>query len=1106
MMLTPAPETPLEELADQAGADPSPSAPYRTFGDYDLLGEIARGGMGVVYQARHRRLNRIVALKMVLSSPLAGEPAARRFRSEAEAAASLDHPNIVPIYEVGETDGRLFYTMKLAEGGSLAAPDAGNGEAGREDADAARHAAWLLAKVARGVHHAHERGLLHRDLKPSNILLDATGEPAVADFGLARWLEEDSDLSRSDLTHSGAIIGSPNYMAPEQAAGRARELTTAADIYSLGAVLFYLLTGRAPFVEATAMATLRAVIEKEPPAPKSLKPGVPRDLDTICRKCLAKDPGSRYTTARALAEDLERWQASEPILARPISAWEQVVKWARRKPAWALLLLLLLLSLPTIIFLLAAGNARVRQAQTLTRLNLYAADMQGAHTALEEADLARARLILANYRPRDGEPELRGFEWRYLSHRARSGQLRVLRNHSEAIDCLAFSPDGQWLASSEVGRTAWFWSTTTWKPERVIDWSGESRKPFRWISFSRNSDFLALSTDPDSPGSETSEQHSLIFDAQSLETHICVRLPDVASGFVPRMLWSPVSDKVAFLAADGPDHRFVGVLDWQAFKANPGRRSAVYTDGVIAEKQLWNPGSFPDAPLLRLPGADALLNFTADGTLLALRGGQVVRYDLEHGGASTPVVSAHVFDYCERSPDGRFLAGFNSRPKDRHSVLLDEFESGVTNYWEMIGHEGDLRCLAISPDSRSILTGSSDHTARVWDSHTRKTVATLRGHSEEVTAVCWSPDGKLLATGSQDRKVMLWSIGPTNRDEGSPEPITGLFGPWMSAPDGPFLAGTARATTPDGQDRLVIWNLAHNERFELPGEPVSPVSAASLLGRERAGVTRLTPVFLSSGGRQLLAVHEVADGQFELRGWDVSARTNALLRTLPLPGARTASLAAPLWAMSPDRRWLARGAEQGNVDVWRVDRPSDGASVLPGTGAPVTQLVFSPDGATLAVGHTEQGKRSTGTLWRLDPAPEQLGKLEFQVAVNGLAFSPDGRTLAAACHDHTVQLWDTTDRSHSVTLAGHKPEVLSVAFSPDGQTLASSDGRTIKLWHLPSGREMFTLYSDLKFGDIVVWVAFTPDGTRLLAADQGGRVQVFLAPPLAELTETGSEP
>ena len=303
----------------RSGSDDLP----RDFGDYELIDEIARGGMGVVYRARQRSLNRVVAVKMILAGRLAGEAQVQRFYAEAEAAANLQHPNIVAIHDVGTIDKQHYFSMEFVEGYSLA-------DAIKTGSLTPNESATLLRIISDAIHFAHERGVIHRDLKPQNILIDTNGQPRVTDFGLAKRVENDSEL-----TTTGAILGTPSYMSPEQADAQHAEVGTVSDVYSLGAILYEMITGRPPFQSENTFATLVDVIEAEPAAPTSINKTIPRDLETICLKCLAKDPNNRYASAEELANDLDRFLQREPIAARRLGPLGRAMRWARRKPLLA---------------------------------------------------------------------------------------------------------------------------------------------------------------------------------------------------------------------------------------------------------------------------------------------------------------------------------------------------------------------------------------------------------------------------------------------------------------------------------------------------------------------------------------------------------------------------------------------------------------------------------------------------------------------------------------------------------------------------------------------------------------------------------------------------
>src|SRR5216117_459051 len=411
--------------------------PVRNFGDYELLEEIARGGMGVVYRARQLSLGRIVALKMILAGQFASQQIIQRFRGEVTAAALLQHPNIVAIHDVGIHDGQHYFSMDYVEGQNLSQLV---GTRPLPPAKAARY----VKLVAEAIHYAHQHGILHRDLKPSNVLVDASDQPRITDFGLAkrfgvppsgglasgpakaRTPNEPAEAGTpymESFTLTGQMLGSPNFMPPEQASSQRGKVGRHSDVYGLGAILYHLLTARPPFQAESFESVINQLLNTEPVSPRLLNSSVPPDLETICVKCLQKEPSRRYQSAQELAEELDRFLRDEPIHARPITRAERTWRWCRRNPVVAglgaaLVLLLLALAIGSPIAAFRINRERQRADQ-----NLYDSDMNLAHHALDDGDLGRARELLEAHRPRPGQTDLRGFEWRLLWQRCHGDDL-----------------------------------------------------------------------------------------------------------------------------------------------------------------------------------------------------------------------------------------------------------------------------------------------------------------------------------------------------------------------------------------------------------------------------------------------------------------------------------------------------------------------------------------------------------------------------------------------------------------------------------------------------------------------------------------------------------
>ncbi len=705
---------------------------------YRVEGELGRGGMGVVYRAWQVALKRRVALKVLLPSAHGGAALRERFRRETEAVARLQHPNVVEIHEVGEHEGRPYFSMELCDRGSLADRLAATPQP-------PHWAAQVVATLARAMQHAHDKGIVHRDLKPGNVLLTMDGTVKIGDFGLARRMDD------AALTASWEVLGTPCYMAPEQARGSASAVGPTADVYALGAMLYEGLVGRPPFKAATPLETIRQLIDEEPVPPRRLLPNLPRDLETICLKCLEKAPARRYATALALAEDLERFLAGRPILARPVGRLERIVKWARRQPlAAALLGVVCLCTLAgltgvSLAWQRAEGARQTALNEAGARKEAYRAEAEQRRQA--EQQLYFSRIALADRELRSGKPawalrslelcpaELRHWEWHYLQRVARGQAQAAWKGHEGGISCLAFDRAGTALASASGDGTIRLWQVPTGKLLRRLEGHDGS---VNWVCFAPNGKELA------SAGSDGS-----VILWQAGKSQPWKRLPR--------------QDQMVSAVAYHPDG---GLL-----------ASATFDIDEPGEVKLWDVERAEPVGRFRLPDLGSRITglaYSPDGRHLAcsahdknvrLLDGRTAGPELVFRDHAFPV-SAVAF-----SPDSRLVASAAGRKTDRPEeaeVLIWRAETGEVAH-RLKGHSGRPMALAFSRDGQRLATAGWDREIKLWDVPTGQEVLALTGHSDGVMSVAFSPDGRWLASGGMDRTVRLWQGGPR------PIPADGLL-------------------------------------------------------------------------------------------------------------------------------------------------------------------------------------------------------------------------------------------------------------------------------------------------------------------------------------------
>jgi WD40 repeat protein/serine/threonine protein kinase len=979
--------------------------------NYDILGVLGRGGMGVVYKARQRGLNRMVALKMILAAGHASDADFLRFQTEAEAVGKLQHPNIVQIFEVDKTEGHPYFSLEYVDGGTLSGKLSNNPMP-------ARQAAELVEPLARAMFYAHENGILHRDLKPGNILLTLQGTPKITDFGLAKRMGDDS----SNNTGTGSILGTPAYMAPEQAEGKIRELGPGVDIYALGSVLYHALTGRPPFMGETVLDTLQQVKFDDPLPPSKLQPRVPPDLETICLKCLQKEPTKRYLTANDLGDDLRRFLNNEPIKARPVSIIERALKWAKRRPQVAALLGTILLLIVSGFFgmftlWLRAEGLRITAESNLTtakenekkaesarkeaqdnlqtsKSTLFAAQMNLAQDAVTDAKVNRLRDLLRGQK----DSGLVGFEWKYLSGLLKS-DLLPLKGHTQLVQAVAFRPpDGKQLASASGDG-----SIVVWEPDaeggpnyrQLKEHTGVVRN----LAFNRTGHLLA------SAGEEGVIQ---VWDLNTGEKDPIKTIAGNHYG-INSIAFGPQSDWLVAGSDDGSVRIWPLVSDEKPVVLS-GHKYAV-TDVAV----------------------------TTDG-------GRIASASLDKTVCVWDAISHQPLFTCNHnhwvtaaafSADGKMLA---TASWDKLLKLWDAHTGRFL--FELDALPGPVRNLAFSPDGSRIAASCQDHSVMVWDLVTKKILRNWPGEPGKVRTVAFSSDGQLLAS--------------VNFDLGK------LEGRVLKAPATPLgVAFSDNATVAAGgaDGHLYFWNVADtaemSERREQEGAirslAFNPVRNQWASGAEDGSIVLWKQplgdkIVLKGDARWVQAVafnragdmlaSGAADGVVDL--WNLDDLKKP--RTLKAHDDAVRGV-----SFQTDGKLLATAGNDRQVHLWDTALGTKIQS-LPHQ-APVLAVAFQPRESVIATACADRVIR----LWDAktgQPIRELRGHTH---AVTCLTFSPDGKRLVSGSDDSTLKIWDPTTGQETLTLRGHTQGLTGVAFNPSANRLASSSwDQTIRLWETPA--------------------------------------------------------